>query len=169
MPWLAFPELCEGGSLTERIAYHERAGVAMPERQAALYTEQVLSAASYCHQRGVLHRDLKPDNVLFLAREAESPLKVIDFGLGSTEARLLASCRVEQAPRQLGVLGSAVAQLGLIDTHVARDTMQRAGTPHYMAPEVYDPGHYGSKVLEEDWRREADVDEARRRRVTLEE
>ena len=33
-----------------RLAYHERAGVAMPERQAALYIEQVLSAAAYCHQ-----------------------------------------------------------------------------------------------------------------------
>jgi serine/threonine protein kinase len=30
---------------------------------------------------GVLHRDLKPENVLFLTPLADSPVKVIDFGL----------------------------------------------------------------------------------------
>lgn len=66
-------ELCEGGTLLDKIVH----GRPVPENLASLYLKQLLSALSYCHGRGLTHRDIKPDNVLF----SENCLKVIDFGL----------------------------------------------------------------------------------------
>ena len=44
---------------------------------------QILSAVAYCHERNIVHRDLKPENLLLLTSQADSLLKVIDFGTSS--------------------------------------------------------------------------------------
>lgn len=53
---------------------------AFPERRAAKVLRQILSAIDACHKRNIVHRDLKPENILFKASNAESTVKVIDFG-----------------------------------------------------------------------------------------
>ena len=66
-------ELVEGGSLAEFLS-QER-----PESgQAARWILQLAEALAHAHSRGVLHRDLKPGNVLLTA---EGNLKLGDFGL----------------------------------------------------------------------------------------
>jgi serine/threonine protein kinase len=42
---------------------------------------QVLQALSYLHRRGVIHRDLKPGNILVLLRPSGPHVKLLDFGL----------------------------------------------------------------------------------------
>ncbi len=66
-------KLLEGGSLLERL----KAG-ALPAREAAQLMAKLARAVHHAHERGVLHRDLKPGNVIF--DKAGEPF-LTDFGL----------------------------------------------------------------------------------------
>ena len=41
----------------------------------------MLSAIKHLHEKGICHRDMKPENILFESRSKESQVKLIDFGL----------------------------------------------------------------------------------------
>jgi WD40 repeat protein/tetratricopeptide (TPR) repeat protein len=71
-PYLAL-EYVDGGSLGQKLARGP-----LPAREAAALIETVTRAMQYAHQRGVVHRDLTPNNVLLTA---EGQPKVADFGL----------------------------------------------------------------------------------------
>lgn len=66
-------ELCTGGDLYTRDPY--------TEEEAARITRMVLSAVSYMHERNVVHRDLKYENIMFANHHPQSEVKIIDFGL----------------------------------------------------------------------------------------
>jgi tRNA A-37 threonylcarbamoyl transferase component Bud32 len=80
----------------------------MPVARAARIVRQICKALAVAHDKGVIHRDMKPENV-FLTGDLSRPVaKVIDFGIS----------RVGDNP------GTALTQTGMI-----------MGTPSYMAPE----------------------------------
>ena len=66
-------EFVEGGSLAQKLA-----GTPQPPRQAAELVATLAGAVHAGHERGVVHRDLKPDNVLLTA---DGTPKIADFGL----------------------------------------------------------------------------------------
>jgi class 3 adenylate cyclase/tetratricopeptide (TPR) repeat protein len=95
-------ELMEGGSLTDliRATPHHRLDVPTALRIA----EEVARALSYAHQRGVIHRDVKPGNV-WLTTDARA--KLGDFGLAValdhtrlTEAGLIIGTAAYMPPEQ---------------------------------------------------------------------
>ncbi len=93
--------LCEGQSLAQLLA----SGARPPLTDVRRWVCEVADALAYAHMRGVVHRDIKPDNIL-LDRESGRAL-VTDFGIA----------RAAEAGSRLTVTGIAV------------------GTPAYMSPE----------------------------------
>lgn len=77
IPYIAF-EYLEGTLLTDEIY---RTG-GMPVRRAVRIASQIASALHAAHNAGIVHRDLKSDNV-FLTDESNAPdhVKVLDFGI----------------------------------------------------------------------------------------
>uniref|UniRef100_A0A671LVF2 non-specific serine/threonine protein kinase n=1 Tax=Sinocyclocheilus anshuiensis TaxID=1608454 RepID=A0A671LVF2_9TELE len=73
-------EFCEGDTLHAWIYKRNSSNVHDPERrtEAAQINRQVLKAVEYIHKEGLIHRDLKPLNIMF---SSEGTVKVGDFGL----------------------------------------------------------------------------------------
>ncbi|MBZ0188223.1 MAG: protein kinase, partial [Candidatus Obscuribacterales bacterium] len=72
-------ELVEGMSLKELLSK----GPLAP-RLAIEIALKVLSAMKHCHEKGIVHRDLKANNIMIMSRQDDVPIvKVVDFGLAS--------------------------------------------------------------------------------------
>mmetsp|Transcript_52831 Transcript_52831/g.59950 ORF Transcript_52831/g.59950 Transcript_52831/m.59950 type:complete len:642 (-) Transcript_52831:145-2070(-) len=73
-------DYCPGGELFFHLSRFRR----FPERVARFYAAELLLALSHLHKRGILYRDLKPENVLL---DADGHVKLGDFGLAKAGIR----------------------------------------------------------------------------------
>eukprot|EP00939_MAST-03C_sp_MAST-3C-sp1_P004030 g4030.t1 len=74
-----FMEYCSGGTVIERLRV-EPGGVFTNVR-ASDVTRQLLSALSYMHTKGYVHRDIKLENLLFRTPAKDSDVVLVDFGI----------------------------------------------------------------------------------------
>ena len=72
-------EYAKGGELTQLIKSKEP----IPETQIKNIFKQVYNAVKYIHNKNIIHRDLKTNNILFLDEE-KTHVAIIDFGISST-------------------------------------------------------------------------------------
>jgi serine/threonine protein kinase len=76
------------GSLRDRLVECRRAGQrGVPHDELLRYFHEAAEALDYLHTKGVLHRDIKPDNLLVI----EGHTRLADFGLARSQAQLLVS------------------------------------------------------------------------------
>ncbi|OMO57714.1 hypothetical protein COLO4_35170 [Corchorus olitorius] len=74
-------ELCEGGDLSHlRDRIFAREGK-FTEEEAKAIVAQISSAVSFCHLQGIVHRDIKLQNILFTSGGEDAEVKLIDFGI----------------------------------------------------------------------------------------
>jgi eukaryotic-like serine/threonine-protein kinase len=71
-------EYLPGGTLEDRLS----SGEPLPADEAARIANEIASGLAHAHARGLVHRDVKPGNVLF---DAEGAAKITDFGVAQME------------------------------------------------------------------------------------
>ncbi|MFO0630944.1 MAG: serine/threonine-protein kinase, partial [Polyangiales bacterium] len=109
-------ELLRGFSLDAQV---NAGGLTMPVPRAVAIVDQILQVVEAAHAAGVVHRDLKPDNVMLLdAGDRTDRVKVLDFGIA-------------------GLTGDSGRVEKLTKTGSVR------GTPQYMSPEQCVGGEVG--------------------------
>lgn len=115
-------ELCKGGELYSRIV----SGTwRIEEFEVAQLLYNIVEAIAYCHGQGVVHRDLKACNFLFLNDDTNTNVKIIDFGLA----------KIFQKPQRT-----------LLDVDDKDYILKsKVGTPYYVAPEVLTDDVYSPK------------------------
>ncbi|XP_077976150.1 uncharacterized protein LOC120329510 [Styela clava] len=101
-------ELCHDENLTDFLISREKLRVPFEDDLAISFAQQLLHGLQFIHRNDVIHRDLKPDNIL-LSLDEKTP-KISDFGLS----------------KELRKGRSYTAQ-----------SIMRAGTDGYRAPETY--------------------------------
>src|SRR5688500_15549472 len=119
MPYFTMP-FVEGESLRARIERDGRLTVG----RAVSILKDVARALAYAHEHGVVHRDIKPDNVLLAGTSAT----VTDFGIAKALLGSIATDpEQEAAPKKPGTTATSRSALTQLGTTL--------GTPSYMAPE----------------------------------
>jgi serine/threonine protein kinase len=104
-------ELVRGPSLSALMARGR-----LPFERIDALVEPILKGVAFAHERGVLHRDLKPDNILIGLSPTGPVPKILDFGLVKFVSTTLHGSEIVETVGHLPM-----------------------GTPYYMAPEQFDP------------------------------
>jgi len=118
-------EFMEGGSLTDVVTFN-----IMTEGQIAAVCRETLKGLQHLHSKGVIHRDIKSDNIL-LSMEGNIKLSKCFYR----------EARVQTADFCIADFGFCAT---INEAQNKRTTM--VGTPYWMAPEVVTRKEYGRKV-----------------------
>lgn len=119
-------EYMAGGTLEDAL---RRAGPCIPEAHVRSIMRDIFHGLAHLHAKGIVHRDIKPDNLLSSGKELPCEIKFTDFGLAR---------KIENSSDSAEIEDYALGPEGLMTTPV--------GTPNFVAPEVLHGLPYGKEV-----------------------
>ena len=73
-------EYCDGGELFDYIVSKQH----LSEKQACVFFQEIIDALTYLHSQNIVHRDVKPENILLESFGKTMTCKLIDFGISRT-------------------------------------------------------------------------------------
>ncbi|XP_014681065.1 PREDICTED: MAP/microtubule affinity-regulating kinase 4-like isoform X2 [Priapulus caudatus] len=111
-------DMCTGGNMMDYICKNKK----LEEQEVRHFIRQMISAVDHLHRHGIIHRDLKVENLLL---DENRDIKIIDFGLSNT-------------------LKVSTGEDG--QTIVQEFCITQCGSPAYAAPELLGHRKYGTKV-----------------------
>ena len=120
-------ELCTGGELLTRAQKNQ-----LKEKDIARIFYQIMSGVAYIHGIGIVHRDLKLENVLFSTEEPNSPIKIIDFGFSVFMGKNNEMSKEKESEGQDPKKGGF------------KRLKSKVGTLYYISPEII-KGNYDEK------------------------
>jgi eukaryotic-like serine/threonine-protein kinase len=123
--WLAM-EYVKGWTLRDEINYNGAFNVI----SAVELCKQVLKGLAVAHEAGLIHRDLKHDNIMYYGRRKKFMARIVDFGVVKSEA-------ADQMPRGASALGKA---------HDLKEAL-KAAEEHIDHVEGYQEKGLGEQVL----------------------
>eukprot|EP00919_Chromeraceae_sp_WS-2016_P028847 GHVR01068347.1.p1 GENE.GHVR01068347.1~~GHVR01068347.1.p1 ORF type:complete len:585 (-),score=119.13 GHVR01068347.1:84-1838(-) len=100
-------EYLSGGELLHRLSQAHDRNEKLSEAYAASVMHQVFGSLAYIHKKKIIHKDLKPENLMFVDTSEGAQMKLIDFGLSE------------------------------MFSDSSETSRKAAGTALYMSPEVY--------------------------------
>src|SRR5258705_13168022 len=124
-------ELVEGETLVTRLQRGP-----LPPREALALGIQIASAVEAAHERGVVHRDLKPGNVML---NAAGTAKVLDFGLAKSDSVPASGASLCDSPTVSGHPGATAAG-GIPGTAAYLTPEQARGKPRVRRRALWEVG-----------------------------
>ncbi|KAH9912238.1 kinase [Epithele typhae] len=140
-----FEEYCQGGSLAALLEH----GRIEDEGILQVYTLQMLEGLAYLHSQDVVHRDIKPDNILL---DHMGVIKYVDFGAAKIIAknqRTLQRTRRTSDPAPSAASSAAGADPTATPLPGVNNSL--TGTPMYMSPEVIRNNQRGRQGAMDIW------------------
>ena len=131
-----------GGQLFDRII---DAGF-FNEKFASNLFYQMCKALSYIHELGIIHRDIKPQNLIFETKADDSRLKLIDFGFAVSFDPKIVKNKKDKKNKDNDDNDDEDDENEVktdADTGKLREV---CGTPNYMAPEILEEKPYDAGV-----------------------
>ncbi|VBB33406.1 unnamed protein product [Acanthocheilonema viteae] len=110
-------EFLDGDDICFEIVKRASAGFVYSEAVASHYMRQLMEALEYMHSQGIIHRDIRPHNIVLASKDNSAPLKLTGFGVSIK-----------------------------LPTPAATIRAGRVGVCYFMAPEVVSDAEYGTKA-----------------------
>ncbi|KAK3875802.1 hypothetical protein Pcinc_019336 [Petrolisthes cinctipes] len=149
-----FTEHCRGGCLTDRIQEAKGSNTPFMESQILTWSVSLAQALAYLHNREIMHRDVKPDNLLL---GDDGTLKLGNFSFARFVQGEMASSYIGTPVYMVNVKGKYGRKLkGIVKDLLNRDPAKRPSATEILARPVF------KATLEEKVIREQQTDEVRK-------
>jgi len=129
-------EFCNGGTLSQLLKYYKtKYSSGIPEALVQRILIQLIDGLSYMHQKGMIHRDMKLDNILITFQSKYYKESIEDYEKSNFEG-----------------IQIKIADLGFSRSISNNDCVYSVlGTPINFAPELVNPSHTGYNFLADLW------------------